>query len=102
MFFKKNVKPGFSGGVLIIFNSAEEAISAEYTLKGASLATRLVAPPPHLRKGCDLAIEVNLKERDYVEQLLREHQVSCLAVVSLRDDQENLKTKGLDNYWKGR
>ncbi len=59
-------------GGLILFSSVEEAIAAERVLKAAGYAVKLVAPPPELRRGCDLALGINLVERAGGERLLRE------------------------------
>ena len=45
---------------------------------------RLVAPPPELRKGCDLAVEINLTEQPVVERLLREKDAGYISVDPLR------------------
>ena len=46
-----------------MFDKVEEAIGAERILKGENYPVKLVAPPPTLRKGCDLAVEINLVEQ---------------------------------------
>ncbi len=60
----------FKGDGIIIFQEVSQAIQAEKTLKGAGHEVKLIAPPPELRMGCDLALEVNLVERGGLERLL--------------------------------
>lgn len=55
---------------LVVFYSVEEAIKAEKLIKKADYTCKLVAPPPSLRKGCDLALEINLMERVAIERIL--------------------------------
>ena len=78
--FKRPQKPKFEGGGLIIFDSVEEAIAAEKILKAADYIVRLVAPPPELRKGCDLAVEINLTEQLGIERLFKEKEVFYISI----------------------
>jgi len=57
---------------LINFDVVEEALKAERLLKNAGIKHRLVAPPPSLRRGCDLAVEINLVEQIIIQRLLKE------------------------------
>jgi len=82
--FKKQKKPAFEGGGLVIFMDVPDAISAEKALKGDGYAVRLIAPPPALRKGCDLAIEINLVEQVGIERLLEEKGVPYVEISPLR------------------
>ncbi len=72
--FKKK-KDVFDGDGLVLFASTSEAMKAENVLRKAGVAVKLVAPPPARRKGCDLAIEVNLMERVSVERCLSENDL---------------------------
>lgn len=56
---------------LVIFYSVEEAIQAERLMRKSKYTCKLVAPPPNLRKGCDLALEIKLVEQPAVERLLK-------------------------------
>lgn len=84
MFFKRKKEQGrFAGGGLVLFQSVEEAIAAEKVLQAHGYEVKLVAPPPQLRKGCDLAVEFNIVEKAGVERLLRQkdkHYAEMLPV----------------------
>ena len=41
---------------LFLFDEVTEALAAERALKAVAYSVSLVAPPPHLRAGCDLAV----------------------------------------------
>lgn len=58
------------GKGLVLFDSVEDAIKAEKLVVKAGYRCSLVAPPPHLRKGCDIAIEVDLVEQPAIERVL--------------------------------
>ena len=91
MVFKRKKKPSFEGGGLLLFEKVEEAIKAEKVLKGSDYVVKLVAPPPTLRKGCDLSVEINLVEQMGIERLFKQKDVAYLEVVPLKGDGELLE-----------
>ena len=89
-------RPRFEGGGLILFYNVEEAIAAEKILKAGEYEIKLVAPPPELRKGCDLALEINLVEKAGIERLLRKKEAIFVEILPLKGAGELLdvvKTK---------
>ncbi|MDY6893047.1 MAG: DUF3343 domain-containing protein [Chloroflexota bacterium] len=80
----KHRKPSFEGGGLVLFMDVHDAMKAERVLKKANYAIRLVAPPPELRKGCDLAVEINLVEQPGIERLLREKDAPYVSIAPLK------------------
>ncbi len=78
---KKNV---FTGGGLVLFEEVQEAMKAENVLKKAEYPVKLVAPPPELRKGCDLAVEINLVEKLGIERLLKQRDVTFVEIRPLK------------------
>lgn len=76
-------KTDVEGGGLVIFDDVQQAMKGEKTLKNAGYAVKLVAPPPELRKGCDLAVAINLVEQPGIERTLKEGEVSYVKVTSL-------------------
>jgi len=90
MAFKLRRKTPFEGSGLILFTRVEDAIKAEKLLKGANYVVKLVAPPPSLRKGCDLAVEINLVEQMGIERLLTQKGAAYTEVTPLKGDMEPL------------
>ncbi|MBL7119526.1 MAG: DUF3343 domain-containing protein [Dehalococcoidia bacterium] len=84
MAFLKRKKPTFEGGGLVLFLDVQDAIKAEKALKKADYAVRMIAPPPQLRKGCDLALEVNLVEKPGIERALDQGDVAYVDIVPLK------------------
>ncbi len=70
----KNRESG--GGGLVLFHEVHEAIKGEKVLREAGYSVKLVAPPPHMRKGCDLAVEVNLVEQPGIRRILESKDVA--------------------------
>ncbi len=80
----KRKKASFEGGGLVLFTDVHHAMKAENVLKKANYAVKLVAPPPELRKGCDLAVEINLVEQPGIERLFSQKDVDYVSVVPLK------------------
>ena len=73
-------KVKFEGGGLVLFDEVQHAMIAEKALKSAGYMVKLVAPPPELRKGCDLAVEINLIEQPGIERVLREKDMVYISI----------------------
>lgn len=89
-FFRRKEKKTFEGGGLVLFTEVQAAMKAEKVLKGEGYTVRLVAPPPELRKGCDLAVEINLVERTGIERLLGQREVAYVSIEPLKTDTSEL------------
>ncbi len=98
MIFKTKKKPRFYGEGLFLFEKVEDAIKAEKVLKSADYMAKLVAPPPSLRKGCDLAVEINLVEQIGIERLFNEKNVDYIEVVPLKGDGELLEIVKITDF----
>jgi hypothetical protein len=85
MAFLKRGRRNFTGGGLVLFEEVQEAMKAERVLKTAGYPVRLVAPPPELRRGCDLAVEINLVEQPGIERLLKHQDVVYVEIRPLQD-----------------
>jgi len=85
--FKK--KPASEDRGILIFENTSEVIRAENILKEQGYEIKVVGPPPHLRKGCDLAIEFSIVEAMGILNLLHAHGLSPLDC--LPSDNGNLK-----------
>lgn len=83
-FLRRKQKTSFEGGGLVIFRNVPEAMKAEKVLKGADYNVKLVAPPPELRKGCDLAVEINLVEQLGIERLFKEKDIEYVDITPLK------------------
>lgn len=88
--FKRDKKSSGEGGGLTLFADVQAALKAEKALKNAGYTIKLVAPPPKLRKGCDLAVEINLVERMGIERLFREKGVDFMEIVPLGEGTSDL------------
>jgi hypothetical protein len=80
----KKEKVKFEGGGLVLFDEVQQAMIAERALKSAGYIVKLVAPPPELRRGCDLAVEINLVEQPGIERVLIEKDVAHISIDPIR------------------
>jgi hypothetical protein len=60
---------------LLIFENTSEVIRAERVLKAKGWETRVVGPPPEIRRGCDLVIEIPLIEELNILRTLQKEGV---------------------------
>ncbi len=81
-----------------MFDKVEEAIGAEKILKGENYPVKLVAPPPTLRKGCDLAVEINLVEQMGIERLFEKKDILYLEILPLKGDGELLEIVKITDF----
>lgn len=90
--FLFNKKKSEKGKGLIILNEVSEAMQVENMLRAFGYEVRGVAPPPEIRKGCDLAVEFNLVDQLGIERLLRRSGLVPVDIVSL----DNISQKPLE------
>ncbi len=83
-FLKRRQKTSSENGGLVLFADVQEAMKTERILKKAGYAVKLVAPPPELRKGCDLAVGINLVEQPGIERLLNQKEVAYINIAPLK------------------
>lgn len=79
-FGRKRAQRPASGGAdeergLFLFYDVAEAIKAETLLKAKGYEVELVAPPFHLRGGCDLSVALSRVEHLGAERLLHQAEV---------------------------
>ncbi|MBN2242553.1 MAG: DUF3343 domain-containing protein [Acidobacteria bacterium] len=86
MKFIKRKNKDFEGEGLILFREVSDAMKAERVLKKAGYRVQLVAPPPELRKGCDLAVAVKLVEKLGIERTLQRNTTGFVEMVPLNFD----------------
>ena len=86
MKFIKRKNKEFEGEGLILFREVSDAMRAERILNKVGYKVKLVAPPPELRKGCDLAVAVKLVEKLGIERVLKQNDASFVEIVPLNFD----------------
>lgn len=66
---------------ILVFENTSEVIRAERVLREAGWRVKVMGPPPEIRTGCDLVIEIPLVERLTVLRLLGDKGAAPLRTV---------------------
>ena len=99
MIFKSKGKAvKFDGEGIIIFPDVACAIRAERLLAAAGYQSKLVAPPPQLRKGCDLGLEINLTEKPGIERFLKAKDADYLDILPVKGTGELLSLVQITDF----
>ena len=83
-FLKKKPVTQFHGSAdrgILVFENTSEVIRAENVLKKNGWNIRVMGPPPEIRTGCDLVIEVPLIEELEILRILAAKTLAPLRVV---------------------
>ena len=73
-----------AGEGLVLFESVSDAMKGEKIVKNAGYAVKMVAPPPELRKGCDLALQINLVEQAGIDRVLKQQATPFIEIVPIQ------------------
>jgi hypothetical protein len=71
----KSEKVKFAGDGIVIMHDVANAMKGDRIARAAGYDVKLVAPPPEMRMGCDLALEINLVEQTGLERVFKEKDV---------------------------
>ena len=70
---------------ILLYGSVQEVIQTHKMLEAQKFQVRLVAPPPEVRVGCDLAIEFNLLEQEAIETIIRKEGSVPYKIVATKE-----------------
>jgi len=70
---------------ILLYESVQEVILVNNRLGGRGFEVRLVAPPPEVRVGCDLAVEFQLIEQEAIEAVLKEMATPPRRMISTKE-----------------
>lgn len=73
-------RPSVERGILVFYNTSE-VIRAESVLTSAGWHIKVMGPPPEIRRGCDLVIEIPLVEELNILRTLEKAGASPLETV---------------------
>jgi len=83
-FFKKkpvSLVHGLKDRAMLVFENTSEVIRAENALAKSGWKIRVMGPPPEIRTGCDLVIEIPLIEELEILRILASENLVPLKVV---------------------
>jgi hypothetical protein len=70
---------------ILLYGTVQEVILVNKMLAGQGFQVRLVAPPPEVRVGCDLAVEFELIEQEAIETVLKKVGTTPQRIVSTKE-----------------
>jgi hypothetical protein len=70
---------------ILLYGTVQEVILVNKMLASQGFQVRLVAPPPEVRVGCDLAIEFDLMEQEAIETVLKQEGSTPQKIVSTKE-----------------
>jgi hypothetical protein len=81
---KKDPERKLKGAALILFSDVKEAMRAEKLLKDSEYQVKMVSPPPELREGCALAIQILLLEQPGIEASFSKSNIPHTRIVPIQ------------------
>lgn len=79
---------------ILLYGSVQEVIQTHKFLETQDFQVRLVAPPPEVRVGCDLAIEFDLIEQEAIETIVNK-ECNPYKIVSTKDNLPDILKQSL-------
>ncbi len=70
---------------ILLYGTVQEVIVVNKWLASQGFKVRLVAPPPEVRVGCDLAIEFELIEQETIEMALKQERKTPQKMISTKE-----------------
>jgi hypothetical protein len=80
---KGKTKESKKGKAVVLLKTVREGILAEKALLKKGYAARKVAPPPEYRKGCEVAVEIDLIKKEEIVKILIEYGIETQGIVPL-------------------
>jgi hypothetical protein len=80
---KGKTKESKKGKGVVLLKTVREGILAEKALLKKGYAVRKVAPPPEYRKGCEIAIEIDIIKKEEIVKILVEYGLENQGIVPL-------------------
>ena len=83
LFKEKKPKQSQIGKAVILLKTVREGILTEKAIKKKGYNARKVAPPIEYRKGCEIAVEIDLDKKEEIEEILKEYSVEYQGIIPL-------------------
>ncbi len=80
---KRKTKEPKDGKAVVLLKTVREGILAEKALLKRGYSVKKVAPPPEYRKGCEIAVEIDLFKKEEIEKILEEYDIESQGIVPL-------------------
>jgi hypothetical protein len=68
---------------VILLRTVRQGILTEKALKKEGYSAKKVAPPSDYRKGCEIAVEINLEDKEAVKKVLIKYKIRCEGIIEV-------------------
>ena len=68
---------------VLLLRTVREGILAEKAIKKEGYYARKVAPPVKYRKGCEIAVEIDINNKTEIEKILKKYNVENQGIIKL-------------------
>lgn len=102
LFGRKKKKERTPKTALVLVEEVASAMKVENLLSRAEISAKVVAPPPHLRKGCDLAVEFSIDDIAGVERVLTHAHALVYEIAYLSSEDEPADIYRMKHFDNGR
>ena len=68
---------------VILLRTVREGILTEKALLKNGFTAKKVAPPSAYRKGCEIAVEINLNDKEAIMKILEKYEIEDQGIISL-------------------
>lgn len=69
--------------VVILLKTVREGILTEKALIKKGFSVKKIAPPPEFRKGCEIAVEIRLCDKEEIVKTLKGYNIEHQGIVPL-------------------
>jgi hypothetical protein len=83
LFNRKKQKQSHIGKAVVLLKTVREGILAEKAIMKQGYYVKKVAPPVEYRKGCEIAVEIDLDKKGEIEEILRDYGIESQGVIKL-------------------
>jgi hypothetical protein len=83
LFKRKKQKQYQIGKAVVLLKTVREGILAEKAIMKQGYTVRKVAPPVEYRKGCEIAVEIDIDKKNEIEEILKKYGIESQGIVKL-------------------
>jgi len=83
LFKRKKQKQSQIGKAVVLLKTVREGILAEKAIMKKGYNVKKVAPPVEYRKGCEIAVEIDIDKKKEIEEILREYGIESQGIIKL-------------------
>jgi hypothetical protein len=72
-----------NGKAIVLLKTVREGILSEKAIKKNGYNVRKVAPPVKYRKGCEIAVEIDIDKKEEIKEILKKYGIENQGIIEL-------------------